>query len=133
MSLRGPIAKLGELAARLREIPRTVGAKIATAAASDVTARAQATFAAGEDAFGETWAPGSKGQKITLRRTGALAAFVRYVAIGTRLRVSLGVPYAKYQIGKRAIFPRGKIPVEYAQAIADVARETLRRELGGLR
>jgi len=129
--LKGDIGKLRALERSIRELPRTVGAKVATACASTITDLARATFSAGENAYGDTWAPGADGQKVDLRESGALAGGIAYVASGTRLRARLGPSYAKYQIGKRPIFPRGRLPVSYVEAIRAATNRVIRSELKG--
>lgn len=129
--LKGDIGKLRELERSIRELPRVLGAKVATAAASRITSLARGTFNAGENAYGDTWAPGADGQRVTLRKSGALADGVSFVATGTRLRAHLGPSYAKYQVGKRSVFPRGKLPLSYVEAIRATTNAIIRAELGG--
>lgn len=121
---------LAQFSSDIRRLPRVVGQKVAAAAADKITALAAATFNASEDAYGVPWAPGADGRKVTLRKTGALARRVLYVAIGTKLRVALGVPYAKYVIGKRPIYPRqgGALPPEYTATLQRVAVDVVRAE-----
>lgn len=111
---------LKALAAKLRSLPRVVAQRVATASAPAISTVAAAAFNRGEDPYGVAWAPGADGKRVTLRKTGSLARFLRYVAVGTRLRVALGVPYAKYQIGKRPVFPTqgGALPQVYVDALA---------------
>jgi hypothetical protein len=126
------LSKLRKFEQALRELPRTAGIKIAAAAAPALSSLARQTFDAGEDAYGNTWAPGARGQPITLRKTGALEQYAaQYVAIGTRLRVALGVAYAKYQIGKRPVFPRGTLPTAYREVLAKAAKSIIGAALGG--
>jgi hypothetical protein len=115
----------------LRRLPRVLSQKVATAAAPVLTELANKTFDAGTTAAGEPWKPGKKGQKITLRKSGDLAKYIHYVAIGTKLRVALGVAYAKYQVGKRPIFPTqySKLPDTYVQALERVAVRVVKEEL----
>jgi hypothetical protein len=119
----------------LKNLPRVVGAKVATASAGTITALARSTFRAGENAFGDTWAPGWDGRPVTLRRTGALAYYLKYAATGTKLRASLEVPYAKFQIGKRPVFPRkgGRLPVAYVAALKATSDAVIMDELRGAR
>lgn len=123
---------LKQFAQDLRRLPTVVAQKIATASAPMLTELSRATFEAGEDPYGHTWKSGKAGQRVTLLKTGALKGFLRYVAIGTRLRVALGVPYAKYQIGKRPVFPRqgGDLPDSYVQALERTAVQIIKSELG---
>lgn len=115
----------------LRNLPRVVAIKVAEATAPVLTDLAKSTFDAGEDSYGLPWKPGAEGQRVTLRKTGDLAGQIRYVAIGTLLRVALGVPYAKYQIGKRPVFPRqdGELPDTYVQALERTAVRVVKQEL----
>jgi hypothetical protein len=116
----------------LRRLPKVVALKVAEEAAPELSKTAAQTFDAGADPYGFTWRPGVDGQKITLHKSGDLRRFVKYVAIGTRLRIALGVRYAKYQIGKRLVFPRhvGGLPDPYVQTLQRVAARVVRREMG---
>lgn len=130
--LKGDLSSLKKFSAALRELPRVLAQKVATAAAPALTEVALATFNAGEDAFGITWAPGANGQHVTLRKSGGIAGGVFYVAIGTKIRVRLGVPWAKYQLGKRPIFPKqGEVlPKPYVDALTKSTGEVIRTALG---
>lgn len=122
---------LKDFANDLRRLPRVLAQRVAEAAAPALTDAAKGTFASSQSPYGAPWAPGKDGRPVTLRRTGALATFVRYVAIGTRLRVSLGVSYAKYQIGKRPVYPRqDALPDEYVQVLERTAVRIVKEELG---
>lgn len=123
---------LSQFANDLRRLSRVVAIRVAEEAAPELTKLAAATFDESENPYGLNWAPGAQGQRVTLRKTGALARFIRYVAIGTKLRVALGVPYAKYQIGKRPVFPRqdGDLPTAYVQTLQRTAVRVVREELG---
>ncbi len=123
---------LSKFADDLRRLPRVVAQQVAKEAAPEITRLAKASFDASQTPYGIPWAPGEKGQKVTLRKTGALEGNLRYVAIGTKLRVALGVAYAKFQIGKRPVFPGqgGALPPSYVQALQRIAVRVVRRELG---
>jgi len=123
---------LAQFSQDLRRLPRVVAQKVAAAAAPVLTELAKSTFDASEDAYGIDWAPGARGQKVTLRRSGDLATYIRYVAIGTKLRVALGVKYAKYQVGKRPVFPKqhGELPDAYVQALQRTAVRVVKEEMG---
>ncbi len=113
------IAKLRKLSASIRRLPKVVAVKVAQAVVPEINEAAQATFYAGQDAYGTPWKPGKHGQMITLIKSGALARGLRFVASGVRIRVRLGVKYAKFQIGKRPVFPRkgGALPESYVVAL----------------
>ncbi len=124
-------SSLKNFTAKLRELPLVLAQKVATAAAPAITAAALETFDAGENPYGNTWEPGKDGDRITLHKSGALERGVRYVAIGTKLRVALGVKYARYQIGKRPVFPRqgADLPAAYVAALKLATEETIAAEL----
>lgn len=105
--------------------------KVAAEAAPVLTELAAKTFNASQTPDGAAWPAGKKGQTVTLRKSGALFRYIKYVAIGTRLRVALGVPYAKYQIGKRPVFPRQdtNLPDSYVQALQRTAVRVVKEEL----
>lgn len=125
-------ASLAKFSASLREMPRTLAIKVAEAAAPALTDAARATFNAGQDAFGIPWVPLESGEKATLKRSGALAGGITYVAIGTKLRVRLGVSYAKYQLGRRPAFPRqgDPLPTSYVAALREATARVIQAELG---
>ena len=116
----------------LKRLPKVVAFKVAERAAPVITALAKETFDASETPEGKAWAPGKKGKTITLVKTGALQRWIKYVAIGSRIRVSLGVPYAKFQIGKRPVFPRqaGDLPESYQRALQRIAVQVVKEEMG---
>lgn len=132
MSLSGDLSSLKKFSAGLRRLPTVVAQKVARSAAPEITSAAQATFAAGEDPYGAAWAPGAEGQTVTLQKSGSLRRYISYVAIGTILRVALGVPYAKYQIGKRPVFPRqgAPLPPSYVRTLKATTGVVCRAELG---
>lgn len=122
---------LKEFSKKLQALPTTVAIKIAADAAPGLTAAAKATFNAGEDAYGVTWAPGVDGQKIDLKDTGALAKGVVYVAIGTKIRAAFSVPYAKYQLGKRPALPRqgSALPASYVDVLTASTEKIISQEM----
>lgn len=130
--LRGDIGTLTRFSASLRRLPTVVAQKVAEAAAPAITDLAKKTFAAGEDAYGNTWAPKADGTPATLRDTDKLFDGTKYVAIGTKLRVKLVDPDYRYVIGRRPIFPTqgGALPVEYVRTLARISVEVCRAELG---
>jgi hypothetical protein len=130
--LVGSVTSLSKFSADLRRLPTVVAQKVALAAAPALTAAARSTFDAGENAYGTTWAPRADGTRATLKKSGSLANRIQYVAIGTKIRVALGVSYAKYVIGKRPVFPAqgGALPVAYGDVLARTAVAVCRAEMG---
>lgn len=125
---------LAEFSADLRRLPRVVAQQVAKEAAPELTKLAAKTFEASEDPYGVPWKPSDvTGAAVTLRRTGNLFRFIKYVAIGTKLRIALGTSYAKYQIGRRHVFPtqHGHLPEEYVRALKRTAVAVCKRELFG--
>lgn len=129
--LTGDLSSLARFSATLRRLPTVVAQKVAEESAPALTDAAQRTFNASQDAFGAPWEPGRDGKTVTLRNRGTLAKYIRYVAIGTKLRVSLGVSYARYQVGKRPIFPKQSdaLPASYVNVLKRVASDVIRAEL----
>ena len=131
--LKGDVSSLTKFAASLRSLPRVLAHKVAEEAAPAITELAKASFEASETPYGVDWAPGADGKKVKLRKTGALARYIKYVAIGTKLRVALGVRYAKYQVGKRPVFPmQGRtLPATYVRRLQEITTAVARAHLGG--
>lgn len=128
-------ASIAQFTNDLRRLPKVVAQSVAKRAAPAITALARASFDASETPDGVPWAPAKDGDKVTLRKTGDLERFIHYVSIGTKLRVALGVPYAKYQIGKRPVYPTqgGTLPREYRETLARTAVAVVREEMAGFR
>lgn len=129
--LKGNLRSLARFSENLRGLSRELGHRIAAKAAPAITALARKTFDAGQNPYGETWDPGTEGQSITLRKSGALARLNRYVSIGTKLRVALAVPYAKYQIGRRLVYPRqgAGLPDAWRELLARITQDEARAYL----
>ncbi len=124
------IAKLRKLSAGIKRLPKVVAKQVAQNVDEAITEAARETFEAGQDPYGTSWKPGKDGQAVTLRKSGALERGLKYVAAGVRIRARLGVRYAKYQIGKRQVFPRKgqPLPASYTavlKAAASVAIKSL--------
>lgn len=130
MSNVAALSSLKEFSARLRTFPRVVAIETAKRAAPALTAALRSSFAAGEDAYGVAWAPSNDGARVTLRKSGDLEKTLAFVAIGTKLRVKLSVPYAKYQVGKRPITPSqgAPLPPAYREALVSAVNAVGRAE-----
>ncbi len=132
MSLTGDVTSIKTFAASLRRLPAVVAIKVAADAAPGLTAAARATFAASEDAYGGLWKPLESGEKATLTKSGELAGKLRYVAVGTILRVSLSTSYARYVLGRRPALPRAgaELPASYVQVLRNAVNVVCKEELG---
>lgn len=131
MSFTGDTTTLKRFSKSLREISTVTAQKIATAAAPVLTTLLRATFDTSEDPYGVPWDSGRDGQTITLRKTGALASGLSFVAIGVLLRMRLAARHAKYQVGRRPVSPRQgePLPLAWREALARTARDVLTAEV----
>lgn len=104
--------------------------KVAAGVAPDLTGRARASFEGGQTAYDTVRPPGKSGA-VSLRKTGKLFSTLLFVAIGTRVRAVLGVPYARYLL-KFGILPRGgsKLPSAWVQAIKERAGAEIQKAIG---
>lgn len=118
--------ELQAMKARLAKLPE-VSARVAAKAAGELSAIAQASFDAGQGVDGQSFGG------VDLNESGRLRAqALRYTAIGTKIRASVGsVPYAKYHI-KRGILPRGgaALPTKFNAAIVAIANRELALAVG---
>lgn len=123
---------LWSLEKSLRSIADRKGSKVAEDIAAQVapviSKISQETFAARTNPYGVPWAPAVDGSEVTLDKTGALKAAIQYKSFGQKLRCVLGPKYAKYQVGKRHVFPPrgGLLPPAYQQKIHKIAIETIK-------
>ena len=131
--LTGNPANLKALATKLRQVPVRVAQRAAAKIAPRLTELARASFDAGENPYGDAWEPGAEGQRVDLVQRGALRAQLRFTAVGTRVRAVLGVPYAKYQIGKRKVLPIGgsAMPAAWSRAIGEIVNAEIAADLAG--
>lgn len=129
MALVGNIGKLRDLAKRLQAIPTTVAQNVARAVAPELTSVARADFDAGRTAYGAARPLGKGGQALSLVKSGITQGSIRFVDIGTRVRVALGTRYAKYLVGKYKILPSGSLPRAWSDAIRAIAQAQLAKGL----
>ncbi len=122
-------SNLREFSAKLGGLSTVLAHRVAAASADKITELSRGTFDASQDTYGTPWAPGADGKPVDLEETGALKSKLSYVATGSKIRCSLGVKYAKYQIGKRPVIPRGALPKSYVEALAAVLQDEARKAL----
>lgn len=130
--LRGDIGKIRKLEQAIRALPSTrLAHKVAAASAGVLTDLVRETFRRGENAYGDLWEPGARGQRVTLHKSGLFEKSVGFTSVGTRIRGLLTARYAKYQVGRRQVFPRKRLPVAYVDVIGKKAATIIRDELAG--
>lgn len=125
--VKGNIGSLRKFSESIRKFGRGQSHLIAQRAAPAITAEAKKTYDAGTDPYGTPWAPGADGKSVDLKESGSMFALLQYVPIGEKLRVALTTKYAKYQIGKRKVFPMqdGPLPLAYEVALEDATQTSL--------
>jgi hypothetical protein len=129
----GPIRDLRRLAKAMRALPKVTAQRVAAKVAPELTDQARASFAAGQTVYGDSRPAGVDGAPLTLERTGATKASLRFVSVGTIVRASLGTPYARYLIGKYKILPSGNaaMPVEWSKSVGKIADDVIARTFAG--
>lgn len=131
MSFTGDTTTLRRFSKSLRELSTVTAQKIAAASAPVLTSLLRSTFDASQDAYGVPWDSGRDGKPVTLRRSGALAQGLSFVAIGVLLRMRLAARHAKYQVGKRPVAPRqgDPLPLAWREALVQTTRSVLASEV----
>lgn len=115
---------------KLEELPVLLAQNVATASAEKISELGRQTFEQGQDAYGTPWAPGADGKPVDLEESGALKARLSYKATGRKIRSELGVNYAKFQIGKRNVYPRdGALPPAYVETLTETTQNEARKAL----
>jgi hypothetical protein len=128
-----PIGNLKKLAKAMREVPKVLAQRVAAKVAPDLTGKARASFAAGENVYGDARPAGVNGAPLTLDRTGATKASIRFVSVGTIVRATLGTKYARYLVGKYKILPASgsPMPAAWQEAVGKIAGDVISRTFAG--
>ena len=113
MGLKGNPGRLTTFAAKLRALPVTLAAEVATSAAPAMTDLTQQAYDGGQTVYGDARPRGVNGQPLTLRKTGATEAGLRFINIGTIVRCVLPNHYQRYLIGKYRVLPNGAMPAAW--------------------
>lgn len=119
--IKGNPESLRRFAKNLRELPKVVAQNVASKAAPSITGLARSAYTGGQTVYGARRPFGVNDNVLTLRKSGATLGALRFVAIGTRVRVQLGTRYAKYLIGRYGILPNGGLPFEWSKRLASDA------------
>lgn len=123
MALKGNPATLRDLRGKLKAFPRTLAAKVATESAPAITGLAQQAYDSGQTVYGAARPKGVDGQPLALERTGAARRDVRFTAIGTTVRCSLGPKYARYLVGKYQILPISALPAAWRAKLGEIVKK----------
>lgn len=126
------IQSLKDFSAALQKLPATLGKRVAEIAAPKLTELARATYNASQDPYGKAWAPSVvDGSTVDLKETGAMYSQLVYEAVGPKVKVDMAAPYAKYQVGKRPVFPKANatLPVSYLEVLQQATSDTIKEQL----
>lgn len=126
MSLKGNPQTLKSFAKKLSKVSTVAAQAVATRAAAPLTSRAGSDYDGGRTAYGEARPPGVNGNALSLVKSGDTRSLLRFTSIGTRVRVVLGTPYAKFLIGKYKILPNS-LPRPWATELERITGEELRK------
>lgn len=108
---------------KLQAMPTEIARIVAARAASAITQRAQSSYDSGVSVYGD-----ARENNVTLYQTGATRDYVVFTSDGgTKIRASLGTPYAKYLIGKYKILPVGNaaMPWQWLKAIKEISLQEM--------
>lgn len=120
-SLRNFVNK--RLAGMKQELANTIAPKVA----QQITARARASFAAGQTVYGDARPTGVAGNKLSLVKSGLAQGSLQFTAVGSVVRAVLSASYVKYLIGKYKILPIGNaaLPFQWLIDIRKIVREAV--------
>lgn len=113
MGLKGNPHKLTTFAQQLRKLPVTLAASVAMDAAPALTGLTQSAYGAGQTVYGDARPRGVDGQPLTLHKSGATQAGLRFLNVGTIVRCVLPNNYQRYLIGKYRVLPNGTMPAAW--------------------
>lgn len=123
MGLRGDISHIAKLKGAIRDLPKTVAHDVAQRAAPAMTSLTRNAFTSAETVYGEPRPAGKGGALLTLHKTGATEAQLRFVSVGTIVRCVLGPKWARYLIGKYGILPNGALPAKWSKRLGEIVGE----------
>lgn len=132
MTFRGQPRNVREFSSRLRKIPSVANAeRIAKIAAGVLTEKVQASFAAGETAYGDG-RPSGKSGPLSLVKTGTTRDHLVFSATGRQVRAVLSTKYARYLVGKYSVLPNGgaAIPFQWQDALDEISKRVFADTLG---
>lgn len=116
-ALRGDLSSIKRLKARIRTLPTTLAAAVASDAAPAMSQLTQDAFGSNRSVYGEPRPAGADGKPLDLERTGDTKRTLRFRTTGTIVSCVLGTDYARYLIGKYGILPNGALPVAWSRRL----------------
>jgi len=124
--LKGDLSSLKRLKANLRALPLSIAHDVSQRAAPAMTDLTQQAFTSKRNVYGEARPLSTQAghKQLTLHRTGAVQAALRFVANGTVLRCVIGPNYARYLIGKYGILPNGALPASWSRRLGEIVDTT---------
>ena len=128
MGLKGNPSKLKTFAAKLRALPVTMAASVATEAAPAMTSLTQGAYAGGQTVYGDARPRGVDGERLTLHKTGATEAGLNFINIGTIVRCVLPNKYQRFLI-RYGILPNGGMPAAWRAKLDQIVHSKQGPEL----
>lgn len=131
MALKGDVGTLNELKRRLRKLPITASARIATHAAPAISGLAGGAYDSGMTVYGRPRPLSVDGKPLDLERTGASRRAMHFIPTGRDIRTARLPRYTKYLIGKYDVLPNGPLPQVWRERITEIAAQVLLADLKG--
>lgn len=119
--LRGNPKRLNQIAANMRSLGTRLAQDVAAKAAPAITGMAGSSYDSGQTVFGDPRPRGVHGNELSLVESGRTRGYLRFVAIGTIVRVALGTRWAKFLVGKYRILPTAAAPFAWRKRIEEIA------------
>ncbi len=129
MTLKGNVRTLRSLKRALTNLPITVSARIAARGAPAVTQLAGDAYDSGRTAYDKPRPDGVDGHKLSLVKSGASRAAMRFIATGRDMRTARLPRYTKYLIGKYNVLPNGPLPMHWRDTLTSIAADVLFSEI----
>jgi hypothetical protein len=118
---------IAKFRAKVRALPLTLRAEVAKAGEVAITALLRDDFAAERTAYGTQRPLSVHSDKLSIVKSGATKRDLKFVAIGSILRVHLGQRYDRYLIGKYKVLPISTIPAKWQEALMRVVDDAVKR------
>ena len=131
--LVGNTRTIANLRKLISTLPKVLEQRAAAASVDAINAESMRTFDAGEMPSTMAWPESDvTGKPVHLVRRGELRRLIKYRATGTIIACDASVlRYAKYQIGKRPVFPRrgAVLPAAWREALDRAIKPIIREHV----